>query len=351
MSSRSKAKKRAAPSVGWPAAAWSITVTQKGGAGDQPATQRLTQALPYARVGSHADCEVCLPHARLPDVAYLLCCVDGVVEAWPLAPLAMARSGPMRVGESLWIGTFRVAVEIDAATRNAEPQGSEDLLSPERPTLEFTGEKGRWSTLLRRPVTIMGDDHPSVMRLHAVGLRQCHGAFVTTGGKVWYLSLVLSDGEPIVQPLPLDASLRLGQIEVRSTGFKRGHSERSLSDSSAVDLLTGALDDPALASDIEAIEPEMAGVESQRAAAPAPPSERPAAPKRLNEHQETDADEVAGNVMHRMVRIGRRRWWRQRLLVGVFITVVTVIATIVILKVWEAFEGKVRLDDLISVVK
>jgi len=71
----------------------------------------------------------------------------------------------------------------------------------------------------------------------------------------------------------------------------------------------------------------------------------------LNEHRETDADEVAGNVMHRMVRIGRRRWWRQRLLVGVFITVVTVIATIVILKVWEAFEGKVRLDDLISVVK
>lgn len=107
----------------WEAAPWSVLVSH------QDRQERISQSLPYARIGAHPGCEVVLDNPRLPPVAYLLVAFNGHVEAWPVAPIAMPHWGALADGEEFPIGTFRISVDLDepAARDDAPCKGYPEL--------------------------------------------------------------------------------------------------------------------------------------------------------------------------------------------------------------------------------
>jgi hypothetical protein len=82
------------------------------------------------------------------------------------------------------------------------------------PELMITFQGRRWPKVLRRPVTIVGKQRPSFLRLHGARLGACHAALIAEGGQMWVLGLQPPDLDALVDPVAW-------QLEPLQTGESR----------------------------------------------------------------------------------------------------------------------------------
>src|SRR6056297_2556531 len=169
----------------WPTARWKMVISDREG------ERWLEPSLPFALIGSHPCCEGRIDEIRVPPVAYFACCFDDSIEVWPVCPIAFPRWGLNEPEHSLAVGKHRVSLFHQShrkwekvAGRGNRPtntfhtvRGVDNVVR--QITLDWDG-KNRKKTLDRR-VLIMGDDHPSTLRLYGQGLTRCNYAVVSTG--------------------------------------------------------------------------------------------------------------------------------------------------------------------------
>lgn len=321
----------------WEAASWSVVVSHKG------RQKRFAQSLPYARVGSHPGCEIVLDNPRLPPVAYLLVAFEAHLEAWPVAPIAMPRWGALAAGEEFPVGTFRISVDLD-------PPATPDDAARERfPELGVVVGDRRWSAKLHRRVTIVGDDHPSVKRLRDVGLEPCHGAFVAVQQRLWYLPLSPHDA-PYLTNRSVAVELRQGeQVQAGRVQFLRLPAEASPAADRGGNAKPQAVDPPVdppraapkqelpkpivPAAAIDSLMLDMSAAEPKPKPKLKPPADASAKPRELC------PDGFTNQVTDRMVRMGRRRVLKARLMLGTAVSLAVLIAALVLLKIWNSLSA------------
>lgn len=317
----------------WSAPNWSVIVNRK-----QAGLQKLEQPLPYARIGSHPDCEVHIDNPRIPAFAYLLCAYSGIVESWPLAPIAMARSGRFRPGDQLVVGSCKISVEIDAE-QSEQPDSSDP--GPDYPRLEVSVPGGQSTTKLKQAITIVGDDHPSLMRIHDAGLRQCHGALISIAGGLWFLDLEDTSSANLAQPIEAGQALAVGDLSIRRlpdkdsdpmTVFqipKRSSGETPSESLSTVPDETPAQGEAALRSPTDV--PTEAATLNQAAAVKTPgrvgSTEVPV---------EAYMHGYTHDITHRTIQMGKRRQVVHRIRRGAIFCVATAIAIVVLIMIFNA---------------
>ncbi|TWU55697.1 hypothetical protein Poly59_19970 [Rubripirellula reticaptiva] len=151
-------------------------------------------------MGSHPNCDIQIPGSRVPEVAYLACCFASHIEVWPLCALAFSRWGVIRPEIEVLIGRHRIRClhHSDRHSNNISPGPQQSTVLPNHEEGEGAAVKVELTVAwgenqiqrkLSRPVTILGDDHPSTLRLQGVGMRCCDHAIVSTESRVWMISL------------------------------------------------------------------------------------------------------------------------------------------------------------------
>lgn len=161
----------------WASSRWKISVSTGG------EIHWIEPTHPFVLVGAHPCCEVRILDKRVPDVAYIACCFIDSVEVWPVCPIAFARWGIAEPQHELLVGRSRVSMyhpahagwEVAAPDERTQPVSVEEPKLPEI-TLEWGG-KPRPKQLHRR-VTLLGQDHPSTLRMYGQGMRRCDHAVV-----------------------------------------------------------------------------------------------------------------------------------------------------------------------------
>ncbi|TWU01290.1 hypothetical protein [Stieleria varia] len=356
MTRRKKRTSTTTTAILWDAPRWSIVVQKDG------LESRFELTQPYARVGSHPGCEVTLENTRLPDVAYLLCAYGRHVEAWPVAPISFPEWGKLRPGEPLHLGGYSVSVDFD-------PESGMRKTSAERvfPQLQMATQRKRVTLNLHRPVTVIGADHPSVLRLRDVGMQVCHGALIADSQSLWYLPLCpvthpSASGETIAQPIASGQYASLGDVyigldddvTVPFPATRSASSERD-SDEDSVDLV-----EPVKTPEMLATKADLASkttssdhlvdgvstdtvVTSHRhrrqadsgTAVPmksgTSPSPRPG--------MDFEADVFVTDVTRRMVQIKRKQTTKYWLIMGAAFCLSAAIAVVVILKIWSTIQA------------
>lgn len=265
---------------------------------DDASVERFPQTLPFARVGSHPQCELRLD--GLPPLAYLICVYDGVAESWPLAPLALARSGPLKPGDRLSIDGRRVSVELSEGAGKGNPS----LRLPHHMLLDVSAGGKQWQASHRRCVTILGDDHPSMMRIPAAGLRPCHAALISLPAGLWFIDLE-SPSSVASQSLPLDVPFAVGELTITPRRSTAGNQELA--------KVTDLSVPETLATD-NGVSDLVAG----------------------GEESVTHADLFAEDVTHRIVRIGRRKKRLPRIRRALLVLVVIGLSALVLWQIYEA---------------
>ena len=135
-------------------------------------------------IGSAPSCDICLDEPQLPPVAYLICNFERSVEVWPTSAIAFPRWGVMLPGQDLVVGRTRISVNHPSLTPNANPKSEQVDLN-----VQFDWHGSVRKSRLRRPVTIMGSDQPSVLRLQGQRLHKCDHALVAQGSDLWLINL------------------------------------------------------------------------------------------------------------------------------------------------------------------
>ncbi|MCC9601434.1 hypothetical protein LOC67_12835 [Stieleria sp. JC731] len=199
--------------------------------------QELDQ--PFALIGSHPRCHVRLDYKRLPEVVYFVAIVGDRIQVWPLCAVAYPTWGNLKPGRQILIGKIRVNLSAQSGDHpwdHATPPPPGDAVNdvselpqpePENPRgtliLDWGGESQ--TRRLSRSVTILGDSHPSLMRLHGVGLHDCELAIITTGEKIWAIQLnprTLAENTPLVRELiPGGESIWVGDLHIWAN--EKGH--------------------------------------------------------------------------------------------------------------------------------
>lgn len=202
----------------WPTARWKIAVST----GDM--REWVEPTLPFVLIGSHACCEVQILDKRVPDVAYIACCFTDSVEVWPVCPIAFPRWGIAEPQHELMVGRSRISLfhpahqgwEKACPGERVQPHAEMHQSPLPQITLEWGG-KPRPKTLYRR-VTILGQDHPSTLRMYGQGMRRCDRAIVAANDWLGLISLVpgeCSGAEDLVRRLaPGVAPIRVGRVMV-----------------------------------------------------------------------------------------------------------------------------------------
>ena len=141
---------------------------------------------PVALLGNHPSCDVRVGGSHGPAVAYVVAAFPDAVEVWPLDAVAFPRWGVIHSHHELLVGSHRISIEHPAAT----PGGT---LPPDLPELAISTmlvwDRQPRAKVFRRRVTIIGESHPSVMRLHDRGLRACDHAAIVHQRSLWLLDL------------------------------------------------------------------------------------------------------------------------------------------------------------------
>ncbi len=147
---------------------------------------------PYALIGSHRCCDIQVGgSSSIPPVAYFVCCLDDSLEVWPTSAIAFPRWGAIRPDTELLVGQSRITLHhpLVSASDNAPlPYLSETVVET---NMTWPGKSIPKS--FRRPVTIIGDTHPSVLRLHGRGMRRCHFAAVVASDRLWMVNISAAD--------------------------------------------------------------------------------------------------------------------------------------------------------------
>ncbi|QDV82929.1 hypothetical protein [Planctomycetes bacterium TBK1r] len=210
----------------WPSTRWSFSSRRR----DDDSWVELP--LPFALIGSHERCQVHVEYKRLPPVVYFAVVCGSRVEVWPLCGIAFPIWGRIKSDTQLLVGKQRLSLMSDAdpnwmppmvlAERTADEteaigQSSTEA-EPADAVLVMDWGTGEQTRRLSRQVTILGEGHPSSMRMHGLGLRICELGIVCVGKRVWAVQLnpdSLPDGDPMVRELiPGGQSIWVGNVHL-----------------------------------------------------------------------------------------------------------------------------------------
>ncbi len=195
---------------------------------------------PYALIGSHRCCDIQIGgSSSIPPVAYFVCCLPDSVEVWPTAAIAFPRWGAIRPDVELLVGQSRITVHhpnVDLNNTAQLPFLSDSIIDT---SMTWPGKSITKS--FRRPVTIVGDTHPSVLRLHGRGMHKCHFAAVTSGETLWMVNISptnLTHEQRVRSLTQAGDSTRCGDVVVEFIeARRRGGGERSESSTHALQPL------------------------------------------------------------------------------------------------------------------
>lgn len=325
----------------WTKDPWSVGVSYNG--------QRQTVKLqyPFALVGSDPGCEIQVRQSRFPRLAYFLCLTTGGLEAWPLTALAKAHWGRLPEGNDLTIGGVRLTVQLDRSRVGGGAQ------CPQTPVvdlpLQVRCRDWQQTSRLHHTVTIIGQDHPSVIRLADSGLQQCAGALVVDRQELWYVSFsdLQIPPQKRVREVTFDQPLRLGgydfrpparkSIDLNEPGIENDSNwywNAPAAQEAPKNLLTFAQD---------AASERLGGSAMVARPEPAASRRRDVSPRDYSQEGTVStaahspaADALTTDLTRRLASISGRRKLKQLLLQTGIVSVVTAAAIYVILKVWEA---------------
>ncbi|MCG8651005.1 MAG: hypothetical protein MI861_14295 [Pirellulales bacterium] len=150
---------------------------------------------PFALLGSHPCCDLRVGgSSSIPPLAYFICCLQNCIEVWPTAAIAFPRWGAVGPGTELLVGQSRITLHHPCVHSNNIP-----MLPFLRDCVIETSMTWPGKTIarnFRRPVTLIGETHPSTLRLHGRGLDCCHFAGVVAQYKLWMVDLSLQQIDP-----------------------------------------------------------------------------------------------------------------------------------------------------------
>ncbi len=194
----------------WPAVRWGAMIREAG-------EERWCELPhPFALIGSDPRCDIVIAENRLPPVVYLAVLRGERIELWPLCAIAFPVWGPIKGKPQVMVGKSKLRF-----IREGEPQWpapgqnrpGDAINEVEALRLEVPGPNaslamdwggGTQLKPINRPVSILGEGHPSLIRLHGVGLRTCELGVVCVGAKIWVIQLnpsVLRPDEAVVRQL------------------------------------------------------------------------------------------------------------------------------------------------------
>lgn len=230
----------------WSAKRWGARIRSRG------EDQWLDLKHPFALVGSDPRCDVQLGDSKLPSVVYLVVACGDRIEVWPTCPLAFPIWGRVSKSHVLLVGKSRIqfyfkedpklAVEdedsLDVSQDDSFGAGI-DLSSDHEPLDQVPLDQARsgrqvilpttaqlildWgggpkAKSLNRNVSIIGEDHPSLIRLHRAALHRCDHGVVCYGDDVWLIELHperLAENESVIRRvMPGESSVLLGGIHL-----------------------------------------------------------------------------------------------------------------------------------------
>lgn len=167
----------------WPSSPWRIQI-----AGNDTA-KIINPERPFALIGSHPACSVRIQERRVPPVAYIACCFEDSVEAWPLCPIAFPRWGICDHQHELIVGRTRINLVHPTHHQWSEicpdePPSTIDyrpssIQQEPHPIITLQWDRKLITKPLYRRVTIVGNEHPSTLRLHGQGLETCDHAIIS----------------------------------------------------------------------------------------------------------------------------------------------------------------------------
>lgn len=218
----------------WPHEPWGVFVrtgrarNPDGSAAERQNEQWIELERPFALIGPHPDCDIRLEDDRLPDVVYFCARVDDSIQVWPLCALAFSQWGTITPSKTLFVGKTRIRFlgaehdefpsETEAATRPTAGSSEVARSAANRQNLIFDWGEGFVAKGIRRSVTLIGESHPSTLRLHGYGLQTCHLAVIEQGRGVWVIDLDLSGrnpDSPLVHRLGVaEKAIRVGMVDL-----------------------------------------------------------------------------------------------------------------------------------------
>lgn len=188
---------------------------------------------PYALVGSHPRCDIVIEGSKLPEVVYLIVACGDRIEAWPTCPIAFPIWGRIHKAHVLLVGKSRIQFCLECEFKVAsqgpndspikmglETDPSRDSVPPPTAGLILDWGSGPKRKTLNRNVSILGEDHPSLIRLHRANLERCDHGIICFGEDLWLVNLHPSrvrDGEPLLRHVPpTERSLCIGGVHLWS---------------------------------------------------------------------------------------------------------------------------------------
>ncbi|WP_068141016.1 eL24 family ribosomal protein [Roseimaritima ulvae] len=146
---------------------------------------------PFSLIGSHPCCPIQVTGTGMPGIAYFVCCLRNHIEVWPTATIAFPRWGPIRSDSDLLVGQSHI--QLCHPSRSLDPSWHPSLLADDEVHTTLTRKKGQIGKRFRRSVTLIGDGHPSVVRVNGWGLEPCHYAAVVQDQTLWVVDLTVQD--------------------------------------------------------------------------------------------------------------------------------------------------------------
>ncbi len=351
----------------WDAPAWTLSIERRSA---RSKSRTLSPDRPFVLIGSAEHCDIRLNEPQMPPVAYIACCLPDGVEVWPTCAIAFPRWGLVRSGQDIVIGQTKIVINQLPSDQTPNQQVT-NLQVPVRTRTCPAGAKSSpvnlpihvyWSDKskacqLKRAVTIMGRDQPSVLRLKGQCLDQCDHALVAVGERLWLID-VSSASAAENDPAPISAELKrpgeAGQIgsvliALGSRDRQSAHDRAEFNDIEKLDIKYVAERKPAIIHAFKAslnqageVMSTTAGTETYKAERFTPAQidpglksptdeqpqsfptdgshqtiEFPASPRHMEHREEElrrelESDQLAAHVTDRLVNMSQRRVTKTR---------------------------------------
>lgn len=175
----------------WEAPPWTICIESRS---SDASPLILHPERPFVLIGAAEHCDIQLSEPQLPPVAYLVCCFRETVEVWPTAAIAFPRWGVLRAGQSFVVGRSRVSIHHPSMNNECEQvqceSGEKDdsAKNVDMPIGMYWNGKKK-SLRLKRAVTLMGSDHPSMLRIQGQCLEPSDHALVSIDDSLWMIDV------------------------------------------------------------------------------------------------------------------------------------------------------------------
>ncbi|WP_145387125.1 hypothetical protein [Stieleria neptunia] len=249
------------------------------------------------------------------------------VEVWPLCGIAFPIWGRIKSDTQLLVGKHRLSLMSDAdpnwtsptvlaertAAENEAIGQSSTEAEPADAALVMDWGTGEQTRRLNRQVTILGEGHPSSMRMHGLGLRVCELGIVCVGRRVWAVQLnpdSLPDRDPMARELvPGGESIWVGNVHLWANQIG-SRADRRFGDPLA--------EEPPGDAAATGAETATDNTESPDANRPImvvdQPHRRPLPNPTRSSRQDNDTDRVASDFTDRLLQKNEKRTNRQNLI-------------------------------------